>query len=55
MLGSVLAAASEQDLGVLFVILAILGFAVAVYLAYVQNFAAAVVAALIAVVILVVT
>lgn len=51
---SVLAAAHAADLGVLFVILAVLAFAVAVYLAYIGNFVGAVAAALVGVIILVV-
>lgn len=48
-------AAAHADLGLVFVVLAILAFAVAIYLAYVGNFIAAVAAALIGVIILVVS
>ena len=49
-----LAAISHADVGTLFVVLAILAFAVALYLAYLGNHVGAVVAAFIGVVILLV-
>lgn len=55
MLAALLAAreVSDGDLGLVLLILAIVGFAVALYLAYVSNYVGAVVAAVIAAVILV--
>jgi hypothetical protein len=47
-----LAALTGSETDTLFLILAILGFAVALYLAYVRNYVGAVIAAFIAVVIL---
>jgi len=47
-----IAEASSADLGTLFVILAFIGFAAALYLAYVGNFVGAAAAALIAILIL---
>lgn len=47
-----LAAVSHADLGTLFIVLALLAFAVAVYLGYVGNFVGALVVAFIGILIL---
>jgi hypothetical protein len=52
---SMVATAHAADLGVLFLLLALLAFGVAIYLAYVRAFVAAIVAAVIGVLIVVFT
>lgn len=53
-MGSILAAVSHADLSTLFIVLALLCFALAAYVAYLGNFIGALVLVFIAVVILVV-
>lgn len=53
MFSTILAAVSHADLGTLFVVLAVFGFGLALYLAYVGRHAAAIIAAFIALLILI--